>query len=164
MCVYTCNIYIKPTMLDGPLMSAEYLFTSHCPRALLNTPTASAAADNATARVFIWRICIGTRRRKMYYFNKKIIYIRGKCAGHVFSFIPIVAPSRTYRRIPIFVFFPAGTCACVLYIYIIKIVIIIEYNIIYDVIYCAKIYYITNEIPQLKVRVLLVNGERLTRV
>lgn len=115
MCVYTCKIYIKPTMLDGPLMSAEYLFTSHCPRALLNTPT--AAATNATARVFIWRICIGTHRRKMYYFNKKIIYIRGKCAGHVFSFIPIVAPSRTYRRIPIFVFFPAGTCAWALYIY-----------------------------------------------
>lgn len=99
----------------------------------------------------------------MYYFNKKIIYIRGKCAGHVFSFIPIVAPSRTYRRIPIFVFFQL-VLVRVHYIYIIKIVIIIEYNIIYDVIYCAKIYYITNEIPQLKVRVLLVNGERLTRV
>lgn len=26
----------------------------------------------------------------------------------------------------------------------------------YDVIYCAKIYYITNEIPQLKVRVHFV--------
>jgi len=55
-------------------------------------------------------------------------------------------------------------CVCIIYICIIKIIIIMEYNIIYDVIYCAKIYYITNEIPQLKVRVHFVNGERLTRV
>jgi len=101
----------------------------------------------------------------MYYFNKKIIYIytRQVCRARVFFHSDCRpqqdVPSYTYIR-----FFPAGACACARCIYIIKIVIIIEYNIIYDVIYCAKIYYITNEIPQLKVRVLPVNGERLTRV
>lgn len=37
-------------MLDGPLMSAEYLFTSHCPRALPpNTPAATTVVAAAAA-------------------------------------------------------------------------------------------------------------------
>jgi len=55
VCIYL-YMYIRPMMLDGPLMSAEYLFTSRCPRALPYTPaaTTAAAADTRIHMTYIY--------------------------------------------------------------------------------------------------------------
>jgi len=95
----------------------------------------------------------------MYYFNKKIIYIyAASVPGTCFLSSRLSPPAgRTYRCIR---FFPAGPCACALYIYYNN---RIEYNVRCDILRKDILHYKRNSSVK-GARALCVDGGRLTRV